>query len=161
MRLYLLRHADAVSTATSDHARELTSKGQHQARTVGEFCLRQSIHPELILTSPYRRTVQTADILTSILGTGPATNAPFLASGMDPGDALLELAAYAQLASLMLVGHQPDLGQLAATLLGLKSAENLPFGKASLLCVDATVLIPRAGSLAFFLPVKMMKAMVV
>ena len=125
---------------------------------MGEFCLRQSIRPELILTSPYRRTVQTAALLTAALGEGLAQEAAFLASGMEPETALEELRAYARLGSVMLIGHQPDLGLLAAQLLGLGSAVPLPVSKASLMCIEVERLAAGGGSLEFFLPAKMMKA---
>lgn len=157
MRLYLLRHADAAPYAASDRERELTPKGDEQARVVGEFCRRQAIRPELILTSPFRRTVQTAALVAAALGDGQPREAAFLASGMEPETALVELRAYERLASVMLVGHQPDLGMLAASLLGLKADGNLPVSKASLACIELDHVTPGGGSLAFFLPARMMR----
>ena len=124
---------------------------------VGEFCRRQSIRPDLLLTSPYRRTVQTASLVAAALGEATAQEAPFLASGMDPELAFAELLAYQRLESIMLIGHQPDLGMLAAWLLALP-AETFPFGKASLMCIEVRQLAPGGGGLGFFLPVRMMKA---
>ncbi len=157
MTLYLLRHADAEPYATSDRERVLTSEGEEQARVVGEFCRRQAIRPELILTSPYRRTVQTAAQITAALGEGPAQEAAFLASGMEPENALAELCTYQRLGSVMLVGHQPDLGLLAARLIGLDSSENLPVSKASLMRIEVRRLAAAGGSLEFFLPARMMR----
>ena len=157
MHLYLLRHADAESHASSDRERVLTANGHEQARAVGEFCRRQSVRPELILTSPYRRTVQTAEHVTAALSDGAAQAAAFLASGMEPEAALAELRAHQRLGGVMLVGHQPDLGMLAARLIGLASSENLPVSKASLLCIEVRRLATAGGSLEFLLPAKMMR----
>ena len=156
MRLYLLRHAEAVDRAPTDAARELTEKGLAQARTVGAFCLRHRLKPELVLTSPYRRTMQTADLVAAALGE-TAQPAPFLASGMSAQTALDELRAYQPFASVMLVGHQPDLGRLAGTLLALPNADAMSVGKASLTCLEVDRLAPGGGRLAFFLPVKLMQ----
>ena len=155
MNLYLLRHAEAVDHADGDAARELTPRGLEQARQVGVFCHRHDLTPELILSSPYRRAAQTAGLLAAPFSQTVQT-APFLASGMHPATALTELRAYARLQSLFLVGHQPDLGLLATTLLGLTNSENLSLGKASLLCLKLGHLAPGGASLKFFLPSRLM-----
>ncbi len=154
MTLYLLRHAEASDRAPSDAARELTALGSEQAQNVGAFCKRRGIKPSLVLTSPFKRAVQTASLAAAPLGLTPQTT-PFLASGMTTEDALFELTAYKQFASVMIVGHQPDLGQLAATLLGLRP-DALPVDKASLICLEVERLAPGGASLQFFLPVKLM-----
>lgn len=156
MELYLLRHAEAEADAASDRERRLTPKGEGQARAVGEFCRRQSIRPDLVLTSPYRRTVQTAGLVAEALGGAcPVQETAFLASGMTPHTAFAELRAYQKFNRLMIIGHQPDLGQLSAALLGLMSPENMPVGKATLTGIVIGYLGPRGGSLEFFLPVGM------
>lgn len=154
MTLYLLRHAEASDRAPTDAARELTALGSEQAQTVGAFCKKRGIKPNLVLTSPFKRAVQTASLAAASLGLTPQT-APFLTSGMDTENALFELTAYKQFASVMIVGHQPDLGQLAATLLGTRP-DALPVDKASLICLEIERLAPDGASLQFFLPVKLM-----
>ena len=157
MLLYLLRHADAEEIHTSDAARELTPKGVGQARTVGQFCARKPVRPVLLLTSPYRRTVQTAEIVAESLQMegGPQAER-FLASGLEPETALAELQAFGWAQSLMIVGHQPDLGLLATALLGLTDAGSLPVGKATLICLRVERLAPYGASLEFAVPVAMM-----
>ena len=157
MRLYLLRHADAAEIRTSDAARELTPKGIGQAKTVAQFCARKQVRPVLILTSPYRRTVQTAEIVAEALHLegGPQAE-EFLASGMEPETALSELQAFGWAQSLLVVGHQPDLGLLASSLLGLPDAGGLPVSKAMLICLQVERLAPYAARLEFAVPVAMM-----
>lgn len=157
MKLYLLRHAEAVDDAPSDEARPLTARGIEQARAVGRFCARTGIRPELVLFSPFERTDQTARLFAEAWSSEAITrqSAPFAASGMSPGDALHDLRAYERFGSVMLVGHQPDLGLLAASLLGLRDAGNLPVGKATLIGLQARHLTPGNGSLEFYLPVKL------
>ena len=155
MKLYLLRHADAEGTRSTDAARELTPLGFDQAQAVGRFCVRSGIAPTLILTSPYRRARQTADCAGDALKVAPQAVA-FLASGMEPEAGLEELHAYQQLAEVMIVGHQPDLSLLAAALLGIEDAENLAFGKASLMCVEAGRIARGQGMLRFFVPERLM-----
>ena len=151
MTLYLLRHAEAEDRAPTDAARQLTPHGLDQARHVAAFCLRHDLRPDLILTSPFRRTIQTAELVAAVFGQTPQP-APFLASGMHPADALDELRAYDRFDSVLLVGHQPDLGLLIAALLGLESDDNLAVGKAALTGLEVNQLSPGGGTLRFFLP---------
>jgi phosphohistidine phosphatase len=157
MKLYLLRHAEAEPTITTDAARELTARGIEQARNVGLYCARRHLQPEVILTSPLRRAEQTAALAGESLEqrVEPQTER-FLASGMDPQTALEELRAYQRLNDVMIVGHQPDFGMLAAELIGMADAENLAVGKASLTCIEVERLAPGMGLLRFSLPVRMM-----
>ena len=156
MLLYLLRHADAEGVRTTDQARELTPEGQRQAGAVGAFCKRQGVGPELILASPYRRTVQTAEAVARALGGVTLQHEPFLASGMDPQAAFDGLQGYGWAGSLLLVGHQPDIGQLAASLLGLNDAGGMDVGKATLIGIEVDRPAPYGGSLRFFVPAEMM-----
>ena len=158
MTLYLLRHAEAENDAISDAARALTPRGVEQAARVGRFCARTGIAPELILFSPYIRAEQTARAFAEAWPPDARTlqSAPFVASGMEPEMALRELRAYERFRSVMLVGHQPDLGLLAAWLLGLMDAGNLFVGKASLFGLDIRRLARHGGGLEFFAPVELM-----
>ena len=156
MLLYLLRHAEAEGIRTTDAARELTPEGQRQAEAVGAFCQRQDLRPDLILASPYRRTVQTAEAVARALGGVTLQPEAFLASGMDPQAACDGLQAYGWAGSLLLVGHQPDIGQLAASLLGINDAGGMSVSKATLIGLEMDRPAPYGGSLRFFVPVEMM-----
>lgn len=155
MTLYLLRHAEAETLAASDSARRLTAKGEAQAERAGEFCRQHGIAPEVILSSPVTRALQTAKIVHGSLDGAEMIEVPWAACGMDAVDALGELKSFAKLNAVMLVGHQPDLGQLAATLLGCDDANSLHVRK-SLLCAIDVVPGFRRGVLEFFVPAKLM-----
>jgi phosphohistidine phosphatase len=156
MLLYLLRHAEAVELATSDHARTLTRKGHEQAGRVGKFCHREGLVPEVIFSSPVTRARQTADLVARSFPEAEVVDVPWASCGMDPREALAELAS-ARCQSLMLVGHQPDLGLLAALLLGLPNPDSLHVRKSLLMGLDlAAGRAAGRGVLQFFLPVKLM-----
>lgn len=155
MTLYLLRHAEAEALAASDHARRLTPKGEDQAERTGKFCRKHGIVPKVILTSPVTRALQTAKIVQESLSDFELIEVPWAACGMDPDTARDELRAYAKLNAVMLVGHQPDLGHLAATLLGCDNAGSLHVRK-SLLCSIELSSDLRHGVLEFFIPAKLM-----
>ncbi|MBE2180410.1 MAG: phosphohistidine phosphatase SixA [Chthoniobacterales bacterium] len=157
MQLHLLRHAEAESFAPSDAARTLTAKGTEQARRVGRYCGKHGLVPQVILTSPVTRALQTAKLVAGQLDGVELTEVPWAACGMDPLEALAEIKAYAEFDSVMLVGHQPDLGLLAASLLGLPRAAALRVRKALLVGIELEGNCSAgAGVLQFFLPVQLM-----
>ena len=84
------------------------------------------------------------------------TTAPWLACGAKPEVILEELAALENVPAVMLVGHEPDLGNLIAHLLGAASG-SIHVRKASLTLVE--VLLPRKGGgrLEFSVPVRLME----
>jgi phosphohistidine phosphatase len=154
MLIYLLRHADAEASASSDAKRNLTDKGIVQAEQVGRFCKEHKIAPEQILTSPYARAKQTAHLVAKELGC-PIEEAQFLASGMQPETALCELRDHWTISrdSIMLVGHEPDISHLIAHLTGA----SIYIRKASLTLIDTPSLRPGAGTVDFSIPVKLMR----
>lgn len=155
MLLYLLRHADAETPAPTDDARPLSEKGQLQARKVAKFCETHDLQPSLILTSPLRRTHETAQIVCTALR-AEMLIASWLASGMHPHTALEELRGHRDQDSLMLVGHEPDFSQFAAFLLGLPTNNAIHIRKASLTLLELDVFRAGAASLLFSLPCKLM-----
>ena len=157
MLVYLLRHAEAEVHAASDAARRLTPKGEEQAARAGKFCRRQRMNPDIILSSPVTRALQTAQAVAACLDDVDLVEVPWAACGMSPGRAIDELGGFAKFASVMLVGHQPDLGELAAVLLGLGNPQALRFRKCALAAIDAGgVPVEGAGVLQFFVPAKLM-----
>lgn len=116
MELILWRHAEAED-GYPDLGRELTSKGLKQAERMAVF-LRPFLPPDIrILVSPAKRTQQTARALTRHFETEPA-----IAPGAS-APAVLKAAGWPDgEGCVLLVGHQPTLGQTAALLLGEPSA---------------------------------------
>jgi phosphohistidine phosphatase len=112
MELILWRHAEAEDGAP-DHARELTAKGLKQAEKVAAF-LRQHLPKDTrILVSPATRTQQTVAALTEHF-----TLAPTIGPGAS-AQAILQTARWPDAGgAVLVVGHQPTLGEVAAQLLG-------------------------------------------
>ncbi len=156
MFLYLLRHAEAGPYQADDFSRRLTEKGIGQAQRVGEFLSAREIKPDLLLTSPVLRARETAEIVAEKIGGADPTLAPWIACGMSPETALEELAGYAKLDSVMIVGHEPDFSTLMATLIGMESSDSINVSKASLTAIELSRFAPGYGVLRFFLPVKLL-----
>jgi len=112
MDLILWRHAEAEDS-TPDLSRELTSKGHKQAAKTAAFLRQHLPQDHRILVSPATRTVQTAAALTEQF-----TLAPTIAPGASPGSILLAARWPEEGGTVLIVGHQPTLGEVAAQLLG-------------------------------------------
>ena len=111
MELILWRHADAES-GREDMKRELTDKGRKQAARIAKW-LRKRISKEwLILSSPAVRTCQTADALEMKYATKLT-----LSTDATPNSVLREAHWPDGNQNVIIVGHQPTLGQIAARLL--------------------------------------------
>ena len=112
MDMILWRHAEAADGAP-DHARELTAKGVKQAEKIAAFLHRHLPDHSRILVSPSARTQQTAAAFTNRY-----TLAPTIAPGAS-AQAVLQAAHWPDAGgTVLVVGHQPTLGEVAAQLLG-------------------------------------------
>lgn len=121
MDLILWRHAEAVEggvIAEDDMARMLTPRGEKQAARMAVWLDRQLPDSARIWVSPARRTEQTAQALERKFRFSPAL------SPMSNSAQLLELVQWPHAKGCVLVvGHQPTLGQTIASLLGLNASE--------------------------------------
>jgi phosphohistidine phosphatase len=114
-RLLLLRHAKAVASAPGgDVERELAPRGRKDAARMGAFLRSERLEPQIVLTSPARRTRETADLVSAAFARAPsivANRALYLA---DPFAMLEEIRnTDPQVATLLVVGHNPGIGDLA------------------------------------------------
>ena len=120
MELILWRHADAENAAPgqSDAERSLTAKGEKQARRMAAWLRKRLPKDARILASPARRAQQTARALNrefetaGEVGTMADCHAVLKVAGWPAGDD-----------TVVVVGHQPTLGQAAALALTGKAAE--------------------------------------
>jgi len=124
VRIFLVRHGDAdaeIPEGLGDEARALTAKSRQQVH--GHFAsLAERIGAvSLVLTSPLVRAVQTAQILSDVLHHDGLLKAHrSLLPDMPVGaiDAVLQEHSSAD---VILVGHSPSMGAMAAHLMGLQS----------------------------------------
>lgn len=112
MDLLLWRHAEAEDLGGDDLERQLTADGLKQAKRVGHWLLDHQPKHLRILVSPAVRAVQTAEALGLDFR---------ISHRLDPSASAADLLAAAEWpmagGALLLVGHQPTLGHLAALLL--------------------------------------------
>lgn len=135
-RLYLMRHAEAAP-GSPDRQRPLTPEGRKQAETMAALLCRLNVRPRTIWHSARVRAAQTAQIVASALKCQPRVVEQ---AGLNPDSrvkpALRAIARGRE--DMLIVGHEPHIGRLAARLLtGRKSATPLAFAKAAVACLLA------------------------
>jgi len=132
MQIILFRHGPAgVGDPTrwpSDVDRPLTPRGIVRTRRAARGLARLASDVVFILTSPYQRAKETATILGEVLGVATVDTVDALASGAAPRGMLAAIESLHLERTVILVGHEPDLGMLAGAMIG--SARALPLKKA-------------------------------
>lgn len=147
MKLYLVRHAEAIerSATMPDAARYLTPKGRVAFRKIARRVREAGIAPDVIFTSPLLRSVQTAEILAERLKhEGPVVVAKELSPGFDDRALRSLLADAGNPAEAAFVGHEPDLGDLAATLLSIRGG--FPLRKGAVLALEVPGVAQRGAA---------------
>jgi phosphohistidine phosphatase len=160
LELYLVRHgvaADRGDEYPDDSKRPLTGQGIGRMRKEARALEALGVSFDLILTSPLVRTRQTADLLAQNMGPVPPVQATdALAPAGTTAAVLKELGQHMRLARIALVGHEPNIGELAARLIGARTP--LPFKKGAVCRIDFEVFPPKGtGQLAWFVTPKMLR----
>ncbi len=161
--LYLVRHGIAEERAGSgrDADRRLTAEGIRKMHEVAAGLERLGVRPDAVLSSPLRRARETAAVLVEVLAPDLAVEiyAP-LAPPCDPVEVLAGLGKHRGARHIVLVGHQPDLGELASQLLtGSPATAPLPFKKGSVAAIAIGAVPPRAnGVLQWAMTPKQLRA---
>lgn len=152
MKIYLIRHADAVDAGeggVKEAERYLTVKGRADMRRVAEKLAAMGVAFDSVLTSPFVRAVQTAEIIATAFGfSGLVEVCRALEAGRwKPKSISGALADRSSSGSYALVGHNPDMEEVASALLSVPDGA-VPFqkGAACLIEVDG---IPFSGEARF------------
>jgi phosphohistidine phosphatase len=153
MRIYFLRHGQAAVRGEwggADSERPLTETGVELMRREAEGMKRLGLGLEVIITSPYARAAQTADIVAERLDMrGRPMRDERLAPGFGPR-LLAEILRENELAgAVLLVGHEPDFSETVGDLVG---GARLVFKKGALARVDLPEHSVRRGDLVWLVP---------
>ncbi len=111
MKLVLVRHAEAAP-GSPDELRALTPAGHEQAQRLGEQLRADGVEPDAVLSSPLLRARETA----ADLGFGEAQPLEELGPGATADDVKAAIRGRGE--RVVVVGHQPDCGRIAAALRG-------------------------------------------
>jgi phosphohistidine phosphatase len=129
VRLYLVRHAQAAP-GEPDELRPLTREGREQARALGERLRDEEARPDAVLTSPLLRARETGGELARALEI-EAEPDERLAPGASVEDVRAVIEGRGE--RVVVVGHQPDCGEIAAALTG---GPEPPFPAAGLVVLE-------------------------
>jgi phosphohistidine phosphatase len=161
MKLTIIRHAIAVPAGTAgipDDERPLTKEGKRRfrraARGLAEICE----PPDVLLTSPLPRALETAAIAGLAWGGPTPTPEPALAHG-SVEDIIGLLTGLPRDGRVALVGHEPTLSSLLARLLGSHAGERFAFRKGGVAQVDVPGAPPEGGRLEWFMRPRLLRAL--
>lgn len=156
MILYVMRHAEAVegSDTLQDEWRYLTENGRSVAEKISSSIARTGPKPRLTITSPLTRAVQTAEIAAEkACRKNMVVASELLLPGADIGELIAHLKGCRDAKRVMVVGHEPQLGLLVATLLGREvGAISLKKGACVALKLDTGTDDKPAGFLCYLEP---------
>ncbi len=137
MQLYILRHgiAEDKGTRGKDADRALTDEGRKKLAVVLKMAARAGVKPSLILTSPYVRAQQTAQMAREALSCPhPPVHVDSLVPHSSPQAVWADVREHRTEESLLLAGHEPLLSQVVSYLLGTPALQ-FDFRKGAIVCI--------------------------
>ena len=160
VELYLIRHGVAAERGDEypdDSKRPLTSAGITRLRKEARALDALGIGFDHIITSPLVRTKQTADVFAEGLKTKPSVStSDALAPAGTPAAVIQDVGKHSKKGRIALVGHEPNMGELAARLIGARMP--LEFKKGAICRIDFDAFPPKgAGQLRWFLTPRMLR----
>lgn len=158
--IYVIRHGIAAQRGEAypdDSKRPLTAKGIARLKREAKALDDLGIAFDQIITSPLVRAKQTADVFSETMKSKPpVATTDALAPAGTPAAVIQELGRHAKKGRIALVGHEPNLGELAGRLIGARSA--IEFKKGAICRIDFEVLPPKGhGLLRWFVTPLMLR----
>ncbi len=159
--LYLISHGVAEERGDAwpdDSKRPLTQDGIERMRRAARGLRRLGTTVDVVLTSPFVRARHTAEIVAAgFTERPPLVAVDSLAPDGSFQSLLTDLEKQAKRARIALVGHEPDLGEIAARLGGMR--QPLEFKKGAMCRIDVKTIPPAgAGSLRWFMTARILGA---
>jgi phosphohistidine phosphatase len=158
MEIYLFRHgiAEDARPGRPDADRALTDEGKKKVADVVKTACRGGVEPSLIISSPYKRAIETARIAVEGFGyKGDIIRTDTLVPHGSPEKVWAELRDYREEQAILLAGHEPLLSHLVTYLLSATGLR-VEMKKAALVRVDVETLGPRPqGTLRWMLTPKL------
>ncbi len=161
--LYLMRHGIAVTRGTAgftdDFKRPLTPEGKKKTQQIARGLLRIGFDVDWVVASPLVRAVETAEVVIDSL----AENVPMdFSDALRPGgsaEALVTfLAKHPHRKRVLVVGHEPDLSEMAARFLGAGRHANLAFKKGGCCLISFSEFPPKSpGRLIWWLTPRVLR----
>jgi phosphohistidine phosphatase len=161
VKLLLVRHAIPVPSGTpgiADDDRPLTDEGRRKFREAARGLAAIARRPDVLLTSPLPRALETAEIAAGAWGGVEPTLEPALASG-SVGAILAALARQPAASLIGVVGHEPTLSTLLARLVGGADPDRLAFRRGGVALVSLPGEPADGGRLVWYLRPRLLRAL--
>jgi phosphohistidine phosphatase len=141
MNIYIVRHGKAFDIGEKDIVRDedrmLTSKGASRTYTMGTMLRNLECTPEVLLSSPFRRALETAEIIKETLAfEEEITFSDKLTPSVPPQQTVEMLQGFPKVTSMVVVGHLPNLSLLASYLLTRSVIPGLLLKKSAICCIS-------------------------
>jgi len=154
MQLYIVRHGIAIDRedpkSPPDPERFLTEEGIEKTKEVARGVVRLGIVPDLLISSPYVRAMQTAEIFAAAFEypKQKIRRSDLLLPGTEAPLFYKELAKDKQSATVMCFGHAPQLDDLVATGVGSRQPVT-SLKKAGVAMLELRRISPPSGELVW------------
>jgi phosphohistidine phosphatase len=161
--LYIMRHGLAATRGavrfSDDAQRPLVPEGKEKMREIARGLKRMGFEVDWIVTSPLVRAVETAGIIAESLASSvPVDVCDAMRPGGSPEDLLAFLAKRPNFRRVLVVGHEPDLSELAARLIGAGGHANLAFKKGGGCMISFDEFPPKSpGQLVWWLTPRLLR----
>jgi phosphohistidine phosphatase len=162
MQLYIVRHGIAIDRedpkCPPDPERFLTEEGMEKTRQVAKGLAEIAAGPDLMISSPYVRAMQTAEIFAKALEypKDKIRKSDFLLPGAESLQLFRELSKDKDNSVVFVFGHAPHLDDLVAAALGSKH-QITSLKKAGVALVELKRLVPPSGELVWLSTPKLLK----
>jgi phosphohistidine phosphatase len=162
MEIYIVRHGIAIDRedpkCPPDPERYLTEEGVEKTKRVAAAVAALGATPDLLLSSPYVRAMQTAEIFASALDYSKQKirRTDLLLPGAEPSLFFRELAKDKQTSTLFVFGHAPQLDDIIAAALGSKH-HITSLKKAGVALLELKRVSPPNGQLVWLAPPKLLR----
>lgn len=160
--LYLIRHAIAEERGVAwpdDSKRPLTERGISRMRKIAHGLEQLGITFDVLMTSPFVRARQTAEVVASVFDPRPPiVSIESLAPGGSAQSVLADLEKQGKRSRVGLVGHEPGIGELAGRLSGLRRPLELKKGAVCRIDLE-TLTASGGGTLRWFATPRMLRAL--
>jgi phosphohistidine phosphatase len=162
MELYIVRHGIAIDRddpkCPPDPERYLTEEGIKKTKEVAKGVAALGVEADLLLSSPYVRAMQTAEIFATALGYAKQKirKTDLLLLGAEPSALFRELAKEKQSGSVYLFGHAPQIDALIAAAFGSKRSLT-SLKKAGVAAISLKRLSPPSAELVWLATPKLLR----
>ena len=148
-----MQHGEAYSE-DQDPERSLSPNGEEQIRSTGKALKKLGVDVDLMVSSPKKRARQTAEIVAGQLGySKEGIEVTETLEPLAPSEDLIAyLRRFGDRSKVLLAGHLPSLGKIAANLVSEKGDVSVRFEMGGVCRIDAEALPTHAGDLRWVMP---------